>query len=233
MASLFRVSLLSAPLLLLLVASNAEITMKPIECPESLPRWACVGAPAFAPSFHRHPTPTTSRRMPGLLPLEETVAYVQDLLQMAIEVEHSTIPLYLTTLYSIRNQSSFAASTIKSVVMEEMLHMVHAANVLNAIGGTPFIDKPEFIPQYPLVVPLINVSADIVWLTKSSIEHYHVLESTPPGGYNASISAAYLKIVDLLAALCTQHGEKAGKGGRPGVTYTLVAVCCCGVLGRT
>ena len=123
MASLRRLALLSAPLLLLLVASNAEITMKPIECPETLPRWACVGAPAFAPSFHRHPTPP-SRRMPGLLPLEETVAYVQDLLQMAIEVEHSTIPLYLTTLYSIRNQSSFAASTIKSVVMEEMLHMV-------------------------------------------------------------------------------------------------------------
>ena len=112
---------------------------------------------------------------------------------------------------------------------------MHAANVLNAIGGTPFIDKPEFIPQYPLVVPLINVSADIVWLTKSSIEHYHVLESTPPGGYNASISAAYLKIVDLLAALCKQHGEAAGKG-RPDVTYTLlrcVVAVCCGVLGRT
>ena len=61
--------------------------------------------------------------------------YVQELLQEAIKVEHGTIPLYLTNLYSINNQSSFAAMAMKSVVMEEMLHMVHAANVLNAIGA--------------------------------------------------------------------------------------------------
>ena len=52
------------------------------------------------------------------LPLAETVAYVQAFLQKALEVEHSTIPLYLTTGYSIVNQSSFEAKTIRSVVME-------------------------------------------------------------------------------------------------------------------
>jgi hypothetical protein len=52
------------------------------------------------------------------LPLQETVGYVQSLLQTAIEVEHSTIPLYLTTMYSILNQSSFEALTMRGVVME-------------------------------------------------------------------------------------------------------------------
>lgn len=122
-------------------------------------------------------------------------------------MEHSTIPLYLTTLYSIINQSSFEAETLRSVVMEEMLHMVQAANVLNAIGGAPSIDNPTFIPRYPLQVPLINISADIVWLTKTSVAHYHVLESTPPGRHNSSISAYYLHVVHLLSALCTKHGE--------------------------
>ena len=90
-----------------------------------------------------------------------------------------------------------------------MLHMVNAGNVLNAIGGEPFIDRPDFIPTYPLTVPFINVTADIVWFTRQSIEHYHIQESTPPGGYNASISAAYLQIVNLLTALVDQHGEAA------------------------
>ena len=57
----------------------------------------------------------------------------------------------LSIRYSIIDQSSFAATTMRSVVMEEMLHMVNAANVLNAIGGTPFFDHPDFIPKYPLV----------------------------------------------------------------------------------
>ena len=40
-----------------------------------------------------------------------------------------------------------AAELIESVVMEEMLHMVLAANVLNAIGGTPSIGRPGFVPR--------------------------------------------------------------------------------------
>jgi hypothetical protein len=129
------------------------------------------------------------------------------MLQEALKVEHSTIPLYLTTLYSIVNQTSFEAATVKSVVMEEMLHMVNTANVLNAIGGAPSIDSPNFVPTYPLVLPLINLTASITWFSRETIQHYQVLESTPPGGYNESISAAYLHIVNMLTALCSQHGE--------------------------
>jgi hypothetical protein len=37
--------------------------------------------------------------------------------------------------------------------MEEMLHMVLASNTLNALGGSPVIDRPEFVPTYPGPLP--------------------------------------------------------------------------------
>jgi rubrerythrin len=75
-------------------------------------------------------------------------------LQLAIELEHSTIPPYLYALYSLnpaRNASIYAL--IFSIVTEEMLHMSLACNILNAIGGKPVIDRAKFIPQYPGPLP--------------------------------------------------------------------------------
>lgn len=46
-----------------------------------------------------------------------------------------------------------AASLIRSVVMEEMLHMTLVANLLNAIGGTPKLDEAEHVPKYPTHLP--------------------------------------------------------------------------------
>ena len=75
-------------------------------------------------------------------------------LQTAIEIEHATIPTYLCALYSLQDGSNtFAAQTIQGVVMEEMLHMLLACNILNAIGGHPAIDHPKFIPEYPTYLP--------------------------------------------------------------------------------
>lgn len=107
-------------------------------------------------------------------PLYMNIATKEDLaaaLQTAIELEHSTIPPYLCALYSIkpgRNQE--AASIIRSVVMEEMLHMAMACNLLNAIGGAPSIDRPDFIPTYPGGLPG-ELRPDLtVRLRKASIE---------------------------------------------------------------
>lgn len=84
----------------------------------------------------------------------KSIEQLREHLQTAIELEHSTIPTYLCALYSINSQTNpFAYRTIQSVVMEEMLHMILAANILNAIGGEPAINKPEFIPEYPTYLP--------------------------------------------------------------------------------
>lgn len=82
-------------------------------------------------------------------------AELHDLLQGAIELEHSTIPPYMTALLSLKPGGNAAARGIlASVMMQEMLHMAIAANLLNAIGGTPCIDRPGFIPTYPGTLPM-------------------------------------------------------------------------------
>jgi ferritin-like protein len=78
-----------------------------------------------------------------------------DHLQGAIELEHATIPLYLTAAYSIKSdRNAEARQIIMSVALQEMLHMTIACNVLNAIGGEPVIAKPGFIPLYPGPLPM-------------------------------------------------------------------------------
>jgi len=76
-------------------------------------------------------------------------------LQNAIELEHSTIPPYLTAMFSLRpGKNEEIARLIHSIVVEEMLHMTIAANILIAINGTPHINKRGFIPTYPGPLPM-------------------------------------------------------------------------------
>ena len=78
-------------------------------------------------------------------------------LQWAIAVEHATLPPYLCALYSIRDgHNPEATAILRSVFMEEMLHMTLAANILNAIGGSPALDNADFIATYPSHLPHSN-----------------------------------------------------------------------------
>lgn len=75
-------------------------------------------------------------------------------LQWAIELEHATLPPYLCALYSIKDQqNNQSVEVIKSVFVEEMLHMALAANILNAVGGQPRLNYAGFIPTYPSTLP--------------------------------------------------------------------------------
>ncbi|MBO0821006.1 MAG: ferritin-like protein [Nocardiopsaceae bacterium] len=75
-------------------------------------------------------------------------------LHTALALEHATIPPDLTAYYSIHSTTnSDAAHIIRVVVVEEMLHLTLAANVLNAIGGTPDLTRPGFVPSYPAYLP--------------------------------------------------------------------------------
>lgn len=103
----------------------------------------------------------------------ETIKDLRDAVQQAIELEHATIPPYLTANFTLNNTGNDDISTlVGSVVGEEMLHLSIASNLLNAIGGTPVLNKPPFIPTYPgglpggvetgLTVPLAKFSIDLV-----------------------------------------------------------------------
>jgi Ferritin-like len=89
-----------------------------------------------------------------------SAADLYDALQSAIELEHSTIPLYLTAELSVMGATSsgmtYVRGTLHEVVLEEMLHMAAVCNVLNAIGGTPQINKADFIPRYPGPLPMVG-----------------------------------------------------------------------------
>jgi len=75
---------------------------------------------------------------------------LQDHLQEALELEHATIPPYLCALYSIPEGTNHeAAAVLRSVVMEEMLHLALVANVMNAVGRKPVLAKADFITPYP------------------------------------------------------------------------------------
>jgi hypothetical protein len=76
-------------------------------------------------------------------------------LQSAVELEHAIIPPYLTALYSIKPGTNLeVAGILRSIMVQEMLHMTIAANVLNAIGGAPILTGPGFVPTYPGPLPM-------------------------------------------------------------------------------
>lgn len=143
-----------------------------------------------------------------------------DSLQSAIELEHSTIPPYLTALYSIKfNHNQEAYKVILEVVREEMLHMTIAANVLNAIGGHPVINQPDFIPSYPgslpmnigdLTVNLAPLSKDVLFDGFMKIEEPEepldfpvraLLASEEPTPEFATIGQFYQAIIEKLQEL--------------------------------
>lgn len=78
-----------------------------------------------------------------------TVEELRDHLQVAMQIELATIPPYLTALFSIKDGTNVAvAELIRSVAMEEMLHLTLAANLLNAVGGTPRLTGKDIVPCY-------------------------------------------------------------------------------------
>jgi hypothetical protein len=98
---------------------------------------------------------------------------LKEQLQTAIGVEFSTIPLYLTALYSIIDEHNrHAYRLLRNLVMQDMLHMNQLANILIALGGTPVIDSQDTVPSYPMaglpggVLPQLHIP-----LKKLSLSH--------------------------------------------------------------
>jgi len=145
-------------------------------------------------------------------------------LQWAIEVEHVTLPPYLCALYSIKEgHNQEAAEVVHSVFMEEMLHLTMAANILNAIGGTPVLDSPSLLPRFPTYLPHSN-RAFKVPLTKFSREAVEVFlqierpaehSGVPEDNRFETIGQFYEAIELALVELAGRLGEKSLFCGDP------------------
>ncbi len=72
-------------------------------------------------------------------------------LQNAVQLELATLPPYLCGMWSVKDSSSDVYALINSIVIEEMLHMALAANMLTSIGGSTVINKK--VPTYPGPLP--------------------------------------------------------------------------------
>ncbi len=71
-------------------------------------------------------------------------------LQTAIDLEFATLPPYLYAMFSIPpGENVAAAQLIKSVAMQEMIHMCLGCNILNALGGTPALTPTAFPGPLP------------------------------------------------------------------------------------
>ena len=135
----------------------------------------------------------------------KTLESLQSHLQTALELEHSTIPPYLCALYSIKDGYNVeAAQIIKSVVLEEMLHMILAANVLNAIGGNPSINQKDFIPKYPTFLPHSDkaFSVNLQKFSKQSIKTFLHIErpekpKAPPEADKYHTIAQFYEAIEL------------------------------------
>lgn len=114
----------------------------------------------------------------------ETPRQLQAHLQSAIEVELSTIPPYLYAMYSMTDATSKSYKLIQSVVVEEMLHLALAANVLIAVGGTPRFYDEDVLPPIPRRYRIDNQNYNSHWsgVRKKSLD----VSSRPSNGHGLS-----------------------------------------------
>src|SRR4051794_25803185 len=100
------------------------------------------------------------------------LAWVQESLRAAVQLELSTIAPYLYAAWSIDpgpgKDPSSCADTIKEIAQEEMLHLGVAANLLVAVGGRP--DFVRAAQQYPTQLPMHVHQGLIVGLAPLSQE---------------------------------------------------------------
>lgn len=159
-------------------------------------------------------------------PAINTIESLRAHLQAAIEVEHSTVPIYLTALYSIvEGTNEDASRIIRSVVMEEMLHMSMVANVLNAVGGRPTFNNPDFIPKFPAPMPFSDGSIymRLQALTPDAIALFRQIErpapvDAPPQPEKFHTLGQFYEAVALgMEYLCETLGEDAVFTGNPAV----------------
>jgi CDGSH-type Zn-finger protein len=145
-------------------------------------------------------------------------------LQWAIELEHSTLPPYLCALYSIKEgHNEEAAEVIHSVFMEEMLHLTLAANILNAVGGTPRIDTPSILPTFPTFLPHSDraFQVDLRKLSPEALETFLKIErpaehtGIPEDNKFETIGQFYEAIEVALTHLSEKLGEQELFSGDP------------------
>jgi hypothetical protein len=146
-----------------------------------------------------------------------TIESLRDHLQAALAVEHATIPPYFTAWMSIQDNTNVeAAEILRSVMLEEMLHLTLAANLLNAVGGTPSLTHQGFVPRYPHRLPFSGDRFEISTerLSRQALETFLAIErpegprAQPESRKFHTIAQFYAAVRDGIDTLCDRVGEE-------------------------
>jgi hypothetical protein len=167
----------------------------------------------------RPPTPAEKRLIAQIdktWTRERALSELKAHLQVAIEIELATIPIYLYAYYSIdRTPVGFpdtplsrfadrAGAAVMSVAVEEMLHMSLSSNVLFALGQMPqlYLRSPAPFPTNlpghaklgpdakPMSLPLAKLSIQQLWQFLE-IEYPAESDAPPEGGEWNTIGQIY------------------------------------------
>lgn len=165
------------------------------------------------------------------------ISWIRGALQTAVALEHSTMPLYCAAMYSLEVQNYPSYNTIRSVLMEEMLHMAAACNMLAALGGSPRIRQLD--PGFPSaglpgkVAP--DLTAVLAPLSPAQLETFMRIEAPESmlapelrdpayatiGGFYQVVRQAIVDNADAVRRAVAQGGPANQVGGNLGYrTFT-------------
>ena len=153
-----------------------------------------------------------------------TVADLRTHLQWAIRVELTTIPTYLYAFYSIKDSRSAAAIVFREIVIEEMLHVALASNLLVSVGGHPRFYDRNILPRYPGPVPhhtpgftvnLERCSVDFVRDTCMAIERPEEPSAPPEDDSFETIGQFYMSIDAAFKTLSQDLGTELFGANEP------------------
>jgi hypothetical protein len=176
---------------------------------------------------------TRARRRIRTTPAElRDLSWIRGALQTAVALEHSTMPLYCAAMYSLEVQNYPSYNIIRSVLMEEMVHMAIVGNMVAALGGSPNIKG--LAPAYPATGLPGGVAPDLrvplAKLSPRSLENFMRLEAPAfmlteeqrkapyptVGSFYDAIREAITDNADLVRAAVEKGGPANQVGGNLG-----------------
>lgn len=163
-----------------------------------------VDAPHPSDNALQAPFKPSVKALLAVAPAARGVDWLRTSLQQAIELEHATLPLYLTAAWSIES-GQHVRSIIDGIISDEMTHMGLACNMLVAIGGTPHINFAGFVPNYPCSLPggvLPGLTLTLAKLTPGRVrDQFMPVERPARPAAAAGKSATYPSIGEFYDAI--------------------------------
>ncbi|MFJ9100761.1 ferritin-like protein [Streptomyces sp. NPDC102405] len=153
-----------------------------------------TAAPASAAGPHHGPVDPPLDSVVRLLAMPEAgrgIDWLRSALQVAVELELSTIPPYLCGWWSIRDRGAEAARLIRRIIDDEMYHLGVVCNLLVAVGDRPRIRAAA--PTYPGPLPggvRPGVTVYLSGLTRTSVHDVMMAIEAPEEPLALNDSAA-------------------------------------------